>query len=249
MQLTSKTALVTGGTMGIGAAIAIDLARQGADIAIAARHIDGPAQEVKARIEALGRACLLIAADLSLEAACNDCVAKTVARFGRLDVLIHNAGGPAPGRIEDITGEQWRQAMDLHVNANFYLCKAALPHLKAAKEAAIITVSSTAGVLGVPGAIAYATAKGAIPQFTRSLARDLGDFNIRVNCVAPGIIRTRFHKDMPEDRKQFNLQNRIPLHREGTSEQVAQVVTMLVTNDYMTGETVVIDGGLTSRIA
>lgn len=249
MQLTHKTALVTGGTMGIGAAIAIDLAKHGADLAIAARNIDGPAHEVKARIEALGRRCLLIAADLSQESACIETVARTVAHFGRLDVLIHNAGGPSPGRIEDISSEQWRQTMDLHVNANFWLCKAALPHLKAAKEAAIVTVSSTAGVLGVPGALAYATAKGAIPQFTRSLARDLGDFNIRVNCVAPGIVRTRFHKDMPEDRRQHNIQNRIPLHREGTSEQVAQVVTLLVTNDYMTGETIVIDGGLTSRIA
>jgi NAD(P)-dependent dehydrogenase (short-subunit alcohol dehydrogenase family) len=101
----------------------------------------------------------------------------------------------------------------------------------------------------VPGAIAYATAKGAIPQFTRSLARDLADHNIRVNCVAPGVIRTRFHDDMTDERKELNLKHRIPLHREGTSQQVADVVTLLITNDYITGETFVIDGGLTSRIA
>ena len=112
----------------------------------------------------------------------------------------------------------------------------------------IITVSSTAGIRGIPGAIAYATAKGAIPQFTRSLARDLADDNIRVNCVAPGVIRTRFHDDMSDERRKFNLDHRIPLHREGTPEQVAQVVALLVTNDYITGETYVIDGGLTSRI-
>jgi NAD(P)-dependent dehydrogenase (short-subunit alcohol dehydrogenase family) len=249
MELTNKTALITGGTLGIGAAIARDLATRGADIAIAARHVDGPGETLKKEIEAIGRRCLLIAADLTHEAACIDCVAKTAAHFGRLDVLIHNAGGPSHGKIEDVTSEQWRTTMALHVDANFHLCKAALPHLKKAGEAAIITVSSTAGIRGIPGAITYATAKGAIPQFTRSLARDLADYNIRVNCVAPGIIRTRFHDDMSEERRQFNLKNRIPLHREGTSEQVAQVVAVLVTNDYITGETYVIDGGLTSRIA
>ncbi|MEX2214496.1 MAG: SDR family NAD(P)-dependent oxidoreductase [Phycisphaeraceae bacterium] len=248
MNLTGKAALITGGTMGIGAAIALDLAKHGADIAIAARHIEGPAAEVKKQIEAMGHRCLLIAADLSQEQPCNDCVKRTAEHFGRLDVLVHNAGGPSAGRIEDVSGEQWRTTMALHVDACFYLCKAALPHLKKAGEAAIITVSSTAGIRGVPGAITYATAKGAIPQFTRSLARDLADFNIRVNCVAPGVIRTRFHDDMPPEKKEYNLKHRIPLHREGTSEQVAQVVNLLVTNAYITGETYVIDGGLTSRI-
>jgi NAD(P)-dependent dehydrogenase (short-subunit alcohol dehydrogenase family) len=110
-------------------------------------------------------------------------------------------------------------------------------------------ISSSAGVRGVPGAIAYATAKGALPQLARSLARDLADDNIRVNVVAPGVIRTRFHQDMTAERKEHNLKYRIPLHREGTAEQVADAAVFLITNDYITGETVVIDGGLTSRIA
>ncbi|HEX5103438.1 MAG TPA: SDR family oxidoreductase [Pirellulaceae bacterium] len=131
----------------------------------------------------------------------------------------------------------------------YALVKAALPHLRKQRGGAIVTVSSSAGVRGVPGAIAYATAKGALPQFTRSLARDLADDNIRVNCVAPGVIRTRFHADMTPERKELNLKDRIPLHREGTPEQVAEAVALLITNDYITGETIVIDGGLTSRIA
>lgn len=249
MELTGKTALVTGGTMGIGAAIAIDLARRGADVSIAARNLGEPAQVTKAAIEKLGRRCLLIAADLTKAEDCAAVVEKTAQHFGRLDVLVHNAGGPSPGKLEDITPEQWRETMDLHVNANFYLAKVALPHLKKQKEGAIVTVSSTAGIRGVPGALAYATAKGAIPQFTRSLARDLADDNIRVNCIAPGVIRTRFHADMSAERKELNLKHRIPLHREGTCEQVAEAVALLITNDYITGETIVIDGGLTSRIA
>ncbi len=115
-------------------------------------------------------------------------------------------------------------------------------------EGAIVLVSSSAGLRGVPGGLPYATAKGALVQMARALARDLADDNIRVNCVAPGVIRTRFHKDMPEEKRQHNLKHRIPLHREGTPEQVAQVVSLLVTNDYITGETISVDGGLTMRI-
>jgi NAD(P)-dependent dehydrogenase (short-subunit alcohol dehydrogenase family) len=248
MDLNGKVALVTGGTMGIGAAICVELARRGADIAVVARH-DGPeAGKVKGDVESFGRRSVLITADLVQPDACSDCVQQTIDQLERLDVLVHNAGGPSAGRIEDVSAEQWERTIDLHINANFYLCKAAVPHLKDHGEAAIITVSSTAGIRGVPGAIAYATAKGAIPQFTRALARDLADYNIRVNCVAPGIITTRFHQDMPAERRKFNLEHRVPLHREGTPEQVADVVALLVTNDYVTGETYVIDGGLTSRI-
>jgi NAD(P)-dependent dehydrogenase (short-subunit alcohol dehydrogenase family) len=249
MELQGKVALITGGTLGIGAAIAVDLARRGADLSLVARNLGPPADKLKAEIESLGRRCLLLAGDCARAEDCAAVVEQTARHFNRLDVLVHNAGGPSPGKIEDVTPEQWRYTMDLHVNANFYLAKAALPHFRKQKEGAIITVSSTAGIRGVPGAIAYATAKGAIPQFTRSLARDLADDNIRVNCVAPGVIRTRFHDDMTAERKELNLKHRIPLHREGTSQQVADVVALLITNDYITGETFVIDGGLTSRIA
>lgn len=248
MQLTNKVALITGGTMGIGAAIARDLAQRGADISLVARNLGEPAEVLQREIEGLGRRCLLQVGDMSVEKDCRAAVAETVGKLRRLDVLVHNAGGPAPGKIEDLTSDQWRQTMALHVDALFYLCQAALPHLKQQSEGAIITVSSTAGIRGVPGAIAYATAKGAVPQFTRSLARDLADFNIRVNCIAPGVIRTRFHDDMSPERKKLNIEQRIPLHREGTSEQVSDAVALLITNDYLTGETLVIDGGLTSRI-
>jgi NAD(P)-dependent dehydrogenase (short-subunit alcohol dehydrogenase family) len=249
MELTNKVALITGGTLGIGAAIARDLARRGADIAVIARNLGEPAEALRREIEALGRRFFAVALDMSREADCNAAVEQTVQHYGRLDVLVLNAGGPSPGKIEDITAEQWRQTMAVHVDAPFYLCKAALPHLKKQSEGVIITIASSAAIRGVPGALAYATAKGAMPQFTRCLARDLADFNIRVNCIAPGVIRTRFHDDMPPERKKINLEQRIPLHREGTSEQVADAVALLITSDYITGETLVIDGGLTSRIA
>lgn len=248
MNLAGKVALITGGTMGIGAAVACDLARRGAHIALVARNIGEEAAAVRAKIEGCGCKCFAFAADVSQQSECEAIVARTVEHFGRLDVLIHNAGGNAPGRIDEVSPEDWRYAMDVHVNANFYLARAALRYLKEHGEGCIVTVSSTAGIRGVAGALAYATAKGALPQFTRSLARELADDNIRVNCVAPGIIRTRFHDYMTPERKELNLKHRIPLHREGTPEQVAEAVTLLVTNDYITGETIVVDGGLTSRI-
>ncbi|HZL87937.1 MAG TPA: SDR family oxidoreductase, partial [Pirellulaceae bacterium] len=196
MDLLGKVSLVTGGTMGIGAAIAIKLAQLGSDVAIVARHLGADADDTRRQIEVAGRRVLLLTGDMARPEDCAAAVEKTASHFGRLDVLVHNAGGPAAGKLDEITPELWRHTMDLHVSANFYLARAALPHLRKQKEGAIITVSSTAGVLGVPGAIAYATAKGALPQFTRSLARDLADDNIRVNGVAPGVIRTRFHADM-----------------------------------------------------
>lgn len=248
MDLHQKASLVTGGTLGIGAAIALELAQRGSDIAIAARHVEGPALEVKAAVEKLGRRCALIVADLARAEDCAFAVEQTVRQIGRLDVLVHNAGGPSFGKIEDVSDEQWLHTMALHVNANFFLTKAALPHLRNSGGGAIIMVSSTAGIRGVPGAIAYATAKGALPQFARSLAKDLADDRIRVNCVAPGVITTRFHDSLSAERRKYNCEHRIPLHREGTPAEVADAVAFLVQNEYITGEMIVIDGGLTSRI-
>lgn len=248
MDLQGKVALVTGGSRGIGAAIVAALAERGAAIAIAARHVDGPAQNVQAAVAAGGQKCLLLAADLVKPEDCAFVVEQTVRELGRLDVLVHNAGGPSIGKVEDVTAEQWLDTMALHVNANFFLAKAALPHLRNSGGGCIITVSSTAGIRGVSGAIAYATAKGALPQFTRSLAKDLADDNIRVNCVAPGVITTRFHDSLPAERRKYNCEHRIPLHREGRPDEVGHAVAFLIENDYITGETIVIDGGLSSRI-
>jgi NAD(P)-dependent dehydrogenase (short-subunit alcohol dehydrogenase family) len=120
--------------------------------------------------------------------------------------------------------------------------------MRKAGEGAVILVSSVAGLRGCPNAIAYGTAKAAILHFTRMLARDEADNNIRVNCVAPGIIRTRFHESMTPEAKAHNLAVRIPLHREGTSEQVAEAVRLLVTNDFITGELLVVDGGCSMQV-
>ncbi|MEP6754103.1 MAG: SDR family NAD(P)-dependent oxidoreductase [Chthonomonadales bacterium] len=249
MQLVDKVCLITGGTRGIGAATAMDLAEQGAHIALVGREQHTEAIELVHRIQAMGRNAVLLLGDMGKPKDCQHVVDETVAVLGALDVLVHSAGGAVVGGLLDLTPEAWLAAFDVHVHAIFHLCRAAIPEMRTRGEGSIMLISSAAGVRGVKTNIAYQTVKGALPQMTRALAYEFADDNIRVNCVAPGIIRTDFHKAMSAEAQKHNLDNRIPLHREGTSEQVATLIRELLTNDFITGETVSIDGGMTMRIA
>ena len=248
MNLTGKRALITGGTKGIGAAIAIDLARQGCDVVINGRNEDDSAAAVKQAVATAGRKCVTVIADVARPDEVERIVRDAESGLGGLDVLVHSAGGPSFGTIDECTPEQWKATFDVHVHAAYFLCRRALPIMRKAGEGVIILVSSVAGIRGCPDAIAYGTAKGAILHFTRMLARDEADNNIRVNCVVPGIIRTRFHENMTPEAKAHNLAVRIPLHREGTPEQVAEAVRLLVTNDFITGELLVVDGGSSMQV-
>jgi 3-oxoacyl-[acyl-carrier protein] reductase len=248
MDLHGKRAFITGGTKGIGAAIAIDLAQQGCDVAINGRFDDEAAAEVREAIAAAGRKCVTIVADVARPEEAESSVRDAAAALGGLDILVHSAGGPALGNIEQCSPELWHSAFDVHVHAAYYLSRAALPFLRRAGGGVILLVSSVGAIRGIPGHIAYGTAKGAILQFTRCLARDVADDNIRVNCISPGIIRTRFHENMAPETKSHNLAVRVPLHSEGTPAQVAEAVRTLIANDYITGESLVVDGGLTMQI-
>jgi len=249
MNLSNKIALITGGTKGIGAASAVALAREGADVAIVGRHLDEDAIATRDAIRAVGRRCEVILADCGHPAEATRCAQETEARLGPINDLVHSAGGPVNGGLFDLTPETWQSAFDVHVHAVFYLCRAVIPAMRAKKDGAIVLVSSVAGLRGVVTNIAYQVAKGALPQFARALAREFANDNIRVNCVAPGVVRTAFHAAMSEEQRRLNLEHRIPLHREGTPAQVAELILVLVKNDYLTGETMTIDGGLTMRIA
>jgi 3-oxoacyl-[acyl-carrier protein] reductase len=248
MNLSGKRALVTGGTKGIGGAIAIDLARQGCDVAINGRHDDEAAAAVRQAISATSRKCITLIGDVSRPDEVERIVRETEASLGGLDILVHSAGGPSFGTIDECSPEQWKATFDVHVHAAYFLCRRALPLMRKAGEGVVILVSSVAGIRGCPAAIAYGTAKAAILHFTRMLARDEADHNIRVNCIAPGIIRTRFHENMTSEAKAHNLAVRIPLHREGTPEQVAEAVRVLIANDFITGELLVVDGGSSMQV-
>jgi len=246
MELQHKIAIVTGGTHGIGAETAIALATAGAGIALIARNAgDGTIQK---KIENLGVPCIMITADLSKEEACLSVVEEVYRKMGSVDILVHSAGSAAPGSLLNGARTVWYQAFDIHLHAAFHLCRAAVPYMKAKHEGAIILISSAAGLRGVKNALAYAVVKGAIPQFTRALAFELSDDNISVNCVSPGVIRTRFQDFLTPEQVNNNISNRIPLHREGTSQDVASVICTLITNKFITGENIVIDGGMTMRI-
>jgi 3-oxoacyl-[acyl-carrier protein] reductase len=249
MELSGKISLVTGGTRGIGAATAMALARSGSDVALVARRMDEQAEKTKQAIVQLNRRCLLIQADCGVTDQVQQVVEQTTKELGAADVLVHSAGGPVSGGLLEITPEAWHRAFDVHVHAVYYLARAVVPAMRRKKEGAIVLISSTAGIRGVISNIAYQVAKGALPQFTRALAREFADDNIRINCVAPGVVRTEFHATMSEEQRKLNLEKRIPLHREGKPEDVADLVLGLIRNEYITGETMVIDGGLTMRIA
>lgn len=249
MDLKGKVSLITGGTKGIGAATAILFAEKGSDIAIVARNVqDDTAKETKRRIEALGRRCLMFSGDMGKAEDCTAAVERTLAELGGLDVLVHSAGGLVSGGLLEVSPKNWYAAFDVHVHAVFHLCRAAVPSMKKKREGAIILISSSAGKRAIRTNLAYQAVKGALPHLTRGLAYELADDNIRVNCVAPGVIRTAFHDAMPAAVKENNLKNRIPLHKEGTSEQCASLIREMVENEYITGETFSIDGGLTMRI-
>lgn len=246
MEIKNKVALVTGGTHGIGAQTALQLAGEGAKLSIVARNAEATAIEKK--IKEMGGECITIAADLSKMDECTRVVKETIAALGGIDILVHSAGSAAPGSLLNVANEAWYNAFDIHIHAAFHLCRATVPSMKKKGGGSVIFISSAAGVRGVKNALAYAVVKGALPQFARALAFELGDDNIRVNCVSPGVIRTRFQDYLTPEQVKNNIDNRIPLHREGKPEDVADVIGMLIKNDFITGENVVIDGGMTMRI-
>jgi NAD(P)-dependent dehydrogenase (short-subunit alcohol dehydrogenase family) len=249
MKLEGKVCLITGGSSGIGAATAREFALRGADIAVCGLPADDAlAQEVKRDVEALNRRALTIVADVADPVQAVSCVQQTIDSFGRLDVLVHCAGGGAPGGLFEVTAESWHKAFDIHVHAVYYLARAAAPCMSQHGGGAILLISSAAGARGCAGAIAYGVAKGAIPQFTRALARELADSDIRVNCVSPGIIRTRFQDYLTSEQIENNLRNRIPLHREGRPEDVALALAALAENDFITGADIPVDGGMAMRM-
>jgi NAD(P)-dependent dehydrogenase (short-subunit alcohol dehydrogenase family) len=249
MELKGKVCLVTGGTSGIGSAVALEYGRRGASLCIVGYDkTPDNAVDVQRRIEACGQKCLVLNEDLADPARAAHCVELTVRTFGCLDVLVHCAGGAARGSLLDVTPDTWYSAFDIHVHSAFHLARAAVPHMRKRGEGAILLISSAAGARGCAGAIAYGVAKGVIPPFTRSLARELADFNIRVNCVSPGIIRTPFQDYLTPEQVRNNIENRIPLHREGTPQDVAQALVMLTENEFITGADLAIDGGMTMRM-
>lgn len=243
-KLSGKVALITGGDSGIGRAVAIAYAREGADIAVVYLNEHRDAGETKTQVEEEGRTCLLIAGDIGDEEFCRSAVRQTVESLKRLDILVNNAAVQYPqGSITDITADQLQKTFQTNIFAMFYLVKAALPHLQ--KGSAIINTTSVTAYRGSPKLLDYSSTKGAIVSFTRSLAQALVEQGIRVNAVAPGPIWTPLiPATFPAD-KVSKFGSDVPMGRAGQPEEVAPSFVFLASDDssYITGQVLHPNGG------
>ena len=249
MDLKGKKALVTGASRGIGKATAIALAQEGTGVAINYLSNAQLASEVAEQIEAMGSKTLVLQADVGDPQQVEAMFRSIQQQWGGVDVLVNNAGGRCDGPLLELDESAWQRALEIHLLGTVRCCRLALPAMIERGEGAIVNIGSVAGLRGVKGIAAYATVKAAVMHLTRCLAMEVSQHNVRVNCVAPGIIDTDFHAVTPAEAKKHAIDNRIMLHRLGKPEEVAQTVVFLVKNDYITGEVLMVDGGLTMRIA
>jgi 3-oxoacyl-[acyl-carrier protein] reductase len=247
MKLKDKVAIVTGGGRDIGKSISLQLAAEGAKVAVNYRSDAAAAKATVAEIEAAGGTAILVQADVTKSEDVAKLVSETVAAFGqRIDVLVNVAGGMVARRtLADMDEAFFDHVMELNLKSAFLVTKAVLPHL--GEGSTIVNLSSLAGRDGGgPGASIYATAKGALMTFTRSMAKELGPQGIRVNALCPGLIGTSFHDTFskPEGRKA--VAGNTPLRREGHPDEVASAVVFLASNDsaFLTGVNLDINGGL-----
>ncbi|MDF3201760.1 SDR family oxidoreductase [Pseudomonas sp. 1912-s] len=243
-RLANKIALITGADSGIGRAVAIAFAREGADVALAYLDEHEDAKETARWVEEAGRQCLLLPGDLAQKATCQAIVDQTVEQFGRIDVLVNNAAFQMTHEtLEDIPDEEWVKTFDINITAMFRLCKAALPHMKAGGS--IINTSSVNSDMPKPTLLAYAATKGAIANFTGGLAQLLGNKGIRVNSVAPGPIWTPLIVSTMPDEDVNSFGSETPLGRPGQPVEVAPIYVLLASDEasYISGSRYAVTGG------
>ncbi|MDO7902123.1 SDR family oxidoreductase [Pseudomonas sp. K1(2024)] len=243
-RLTGKKALITGGDSGIGRAVAIAYAREGADVAIAYLDEHEDAKDTAKWVEAEGRECLLLPGDLAQKQHCHDIVSKTVGQFGHIDILVNNAAFQMSHEtLDEIDDEEWVKTFDINITAIFRICKAALPSMP--RGSSIINTSSVNSDDPSPSLLAYATTKGAIANFSAGLAQMLGPQGIRVNSVAPGPIWTPLIPATMPDEAVRNFGSKTPLGRPGQPVEVAPIYVLLGSDEssYISGSRYAVTGG------
>ncbi|MDT3425185.1 NAD(P)-dependent dehydrogenase (short-subunit alcohol dehydrogenase family) [Paenibacillus forsythiae] len=243
-KLLGKAALITGGDSGIGRAVAVAFAKEGADVVISYLNEHSDAEETKRQVEQEGRKCVLVSGDIGVEAFCQDLINKTVEGLGKLDILINNAAEQHPqAKIEDISSEQLERTFRTNIFSMFYLTKAAMPHLK--QGSTIVNTTSITAYRGNPQLLDYSSTKGAILSFTRSLAMNLVDKGIRVNAVAPGPIWTPLIPSTFDEKQVSEFGGTQPMKRPGQPEELAPAFIYLASDDssYVTGQVLHVNGG------
>jgi NAD(P)-dependent dehydrogenase (short-subunit alcohol dehydrogenase family) len=247
-KLNGMVALITGGDSGIGRAVAVLYAREGADIAIVYLNEDEDAEETRRTVEAEGRRALLIPGDVTESAFCREAVEETVREFGRLNILVNNAAFQEhASSLEDLSEEQFDSTFKTNIYGYFYMAKAALPHL--GNGSSIINTGSVTGIEGSKDLLDYSATKGAIHAFTKSLAQNLVEKGIRVNCVAPGPVWTPLNPADVEAEKVAEFGAKVPMKRPAQPEEVAPAYVFLaapVCSSYITGEVLPVLGGNTT---
>jgi 3-oxoacyl-[acyl-carrier protein] reductase len=246
MKFDGKSALVTGASRGIGRAIAVEFARRGADVALLGRDV--PALEETAGLCAAARpgaVAHLFACDVTNQASVDEAVAETVARFGRLDCAVANAGQSIDALLIRLKAETLDHLLDVNLKSAFYLCAAVSKPMMKQRSGAIVLVSSIVGIMGNAGQAAYAASKAGLIGLCKSVAKELGSRNIRINAVAPGLIETAMTQRMPDGARDF-LIKQAALGRPGSPQDVSGAVAFLCSDaaGYITGQTLVIDGGV-----
>jgi NAD(P)-dependent dehydrogenase (short-subunit alcohol dehydrogenase family) len=243
-KLQGKVALITGGDSGIGRAVAIAFAKEGADVGIVYLNEHDDAKETKQLVEEQGRRAVAIAGDIGDEAFCQQAVQQTVDEFGKLDILVNNAAEQHPQQsIEDISAQQLERTFRTNIFGMFFMTKAAMKHLN--EGSAIVNTTSVTAYKGNPQLLDYSSTKGAIVAFTRSLSQSLVQKGIRVNAVAPGPIWTPLiPSTFPED-KVANFGKQVPMERAGQPEELAPSYVFLASDDasYMSGQVLHPNGG------
>lgn len=243
-KLKGKVAIITGGDSGIGRAVALAFAAEGADVAVLYLDEHKDAQDTKKQVDAYGRQCMTLAGDVGDEDFCRQAVERVVERFGRLDILVNNAAEQHPKKdITEISAEQLERTFRTNIFSQFYMTKAALPHLR--QGSTIINTSSVTAYEGSAGLLDYSSTKGAIISFTRSLSANLAEKGIRVNAVAPGPIWTPLIPSTFDEEKVASFGADTPLGRAGQPSEVSPCYVFLASDDssYITGQVLHPNGG------
>ena len=245
MLLKDQVAIVTGGTKGIGKAVCLLFAREGAKVVANFSKDVQAAEALKEEAKSRGLSLGLFKADVTQPDQAKEMVEETFAQYGKIDILVNNVGLVRDNFLMLMSDEDWDSLLKANLTSLFYCCRVVIRKMIPQKKGKIISISSISGIMGTPGQVNYAATKGGMISFTKSLARELGSFNIHVNAVAPGLIESDVVSKMVKEKVAAIIKSS-SLGRIGKPEEVARAVLFLASDqsDYITGQTIVVDGGI-----